>query len=175
MATTDTQHGADVAAPIDAASRARLQEKLGLLTECLVLASRAAALEAAIKDRRARLELLMTEDKDKALTCQLGTAGFGNRVKYSVDPAKLSTLFAPEILAQHVDITNALYDGAVKAGVKIETAVNRSYDQSFKIESARGAEAKEQRAEFIESTKQAALAKVHEVAQTILGNQKGSV
>jgi hypothetical protein len=83
-------------------------------------------------------------------------------------------LFSPEVLAQHVAVTNAFYDGAVKAGVKVETAIKRSYDQSFRVDSARGADAKEQRAEFIESTKQAALAKAHEVAQSILGNQKGN-
>lgn len=170
-----THPAADAASTTDASALARAQEKHVLLTECLILASRKAALEAALEDRRARLLQLMTEDKDQKILCEFGAARFEEHTVYTVDPERLALILPPVVLAQHVSVTRALYEGAEKAGVKIEAAVSRTKDKIFKVDPARSADAKSQRETFIEHTKEAALEKAHAVAQAILTNKKGEV
>lgn len=166
----------DQAAPTDAEQRAKLAEKLQLLTECLVMAARVKALEEAIEDKRGRLQQLMTEGGDKTLTCPLGQAAFGNTTTFTVaDPTKLAALFSPEVLAQHVAVTKAFWEGAEKAGVAIASVVTRHFPPVFKIEGGRSADTREQRNTFIEHTKQAASDKATEVAKAILNSpQKGN-
>lgn len=152
-----------------ATSTQRAAEKELLLSRICILKSRAKALETLIEEDRARLELMLSEDNQDKLIVEQGNVVFGSRRSFSVtDPEKLAELIPPVELAREFKPTAAFVDGAKKAKIDIFQAVKVEHPSTFRVERARTKAAREQHAQIIEETKEAAKRAADEVARRLL-------
>lgn len=178
MSAKNTQQdpSLDRATPEDAAHAARAREKDSLLDELATLETRKESLEGLIEDKKARLQLLMSEDGDTKRMNESGSAAYSERrvfavinagllAKRAIAGSKKNGPITVETLAEGFRPTAAFVDGAAQEGVDITDVISVGIDESFSFKRPQTAAAKKQRDLIIEQTKTEAASAAAEVAR----------
>ena len=152
----------------------RNREKDELLHDICILKSRTESLEELIEDKRARLELLMGGDGERARVIAEGGAKFGERRAVKViDPAEVAKKFPKQVLAEHFSPPVAFLEACDAEGKDYTGALIMGKSPSFEVARAKTKAAKALHEKMVEQTKREAeetLAKIRKTLREAKGD-----